>query len=113
MHELGIAQEILGIVESIARENGIRTVQTLGLTIGPLSGVDPEALRFALDALAPETLLQGVTIEIEVPPLTLVCRSCHHVYEPPLEDMRCPRCGEARFDTRKGREMLVTSVSGV
>lgn len=112
MHELGIAEEILSIVASVAGEHGLSAVRSVSLEIGPLSGVDSESLRFALDALAPETLLEGAVIEISVPPLTLVCKVCEMVYQPPPEDMRCPRCGEARFDTRRGREMLVTSVTG-
>ncbi len=112
MHELGIAENILGIVESVARENGLRTVQTVSLEIGPLSGVDAESLRFALDALSPGTLLEGTRIDIAQPPLELACRGCGSVYQPQPEDMRCPHCGEASFDTRRGREMLITQVVG-
>lgn len=113
MHELGIAEDVLRIVEGVARDNGLLTVQAVALEVGPLSGVDAEALRFALDVLSADTLLAEARIDITVPPLRLRCRLCERVYEPATEDLRCPGCGVARYDMEKGHEMHVTAVTGV
>lgn len=65
MHELGIAASVLEIVEAAAREHGLVSVRGVLLEVGRLAGVDPEALRFALEAVAPGTVLEGAELAIE------------------------------------------------
>jgi hydrogenase nickel incorporation protein HypA/HybF len=112
VHEVGIAHNVLRIVELAARENGLRAVTEVVLSIGPLSGVEREALEFAFGVISPETVLQGAEIKIVVPPLLLQCRKCGNEYAAEIEDTSCPFCGAEDFEIREGRDMLVTSVSG-
>ena len=58
MHELSLAGSVLQLVEDAARRNGFRRVAMLRLEAGQLCGVEPHALRFALEALAPGTWVQ-------------------------------------------------------
>lgn len=69
MHELSLAGEILRIVEAAAVRERFRQVGQLRLEAGGRAGVEVSALRFALDALAPGTCLEGAQIEIDEPPL--------------------------------------------
>lgn len=113
MHELGIAESVLGIVAEEMRRNGLERVLKVRLEVGKLSGVDREALDFAFEALLPDSPAAGAQIEISVPALLLRCLSCSADYEAlSADDLRCPRCGEARFEVRRGREMLVTAIEG-
>ena len=96
------------------RQNGLSRVHKVCIEIGKLSGVDREALEFALGAIAPESAISGAEIEITVPALLLSCRRCETDYEAEsADDLRCPGCGEARFELRRGRDMLVTAIEGV
>ncbi len=45
MHEVGIAQQILRVIESAASEHGEGRVQSARLRVGELSGVEPDQLR--------------------------------------------------------------------
>jgi hydrogenase nickel incorporation protein HypA/HybF len=112
VHEIGIAENVLGIVERAAGENGFAAVREVVLEVGRLSGVDAEALRFAFEVIAEGTVLQGATITLETPGVLLACRACGREYETDLVDTACPRCGASDFSVARGRDLLVRSVAG-
>ena len=65
MHEMGIAQSVLGIVEQeMAARPGARLL-TVTLGVGEMSGVDSESLRFCFECLTRETPLESVRLCIE------------------------------------------------
>ena len=64
MHEASLAGGVLQLVEDTARREGFSRLLELRLEAGQLSGVDLRALRFALDSLAPGTLLDLSLIHI-------------------------------------------------
>ena len=68
MHEASLAGGVLQLVEEAARHEGFARLLALRLEAGQLAGVDARALRFALESLAPGTLLEGARIDIEEPP---------------------------------------------
>ena len=57
MHEASLAGGVLQLVEDAARREGFTRLISLRLEAGELAGVDVRALRFALESLAPGTLL--------------------------------------------------------
>jgi len=64
MHELGIAQSALEAVSAeAARHPGERPTR-LAMRIGELTAIDPDALRFAFEALTLDTELEGLQLEI-------------------------------------------------
>jgi hydrogenase nickel incorporation protein HypA/HybF len=65
MHEAGIAQQVIETCLLQLQTHGTARATCVGLRIGALSGVDPEALRFCFDALKPDTLLESATLDIE------------------------------------------------
>ena len=76
MHEASLAGGVLQLVEDAARREGFTRLISLRLEAGELAGVDVRALRFALESLAPGTLLQGAQIAIETPPGQAWCLGC-------------------------------------
>jgi hydrogenase nickel incorporation protein HypA/HybF len=68
MHELSLAGEILRMVQDAAAREHFRRVATLRVEAGQRAGVEVSALRFALDAIAPGTCLEGAQIDIDEPP---------------------------------------------
>jgi hydrogenase nickel incorporation protein HypA/HybF len=112
VHEVGIAERVLRIVEQTMEEHGLTVARTVVMEIGKLSGVDREALEFAFEVVAPDTVLAGAEIQIVVPPILLGCRACSREYSAEIEDTRCPFCGSVDFDVLQGRELVVKSVAG-
>ena len=76
MHEAGLAQTALEVAAEKARERGATRVHRLTLRVGDLSGVVPDALRFALEALSPGTPAEGSAFDIEVVPVECHCPDC-------------------------------------
>jgi Zn finger protein HypA/HybF involved in hydrogenase expression len=67
MHELSIVRDVIAGAESIAAQCGGRTVTRLRVSIGPLSGIEPQTFRDQLRLLADETNLGSPELEINVP----------------------------------------------
>lgn len=93
-----------------AREAGATRIHLIRLRIGALSGVVPEALEFAFEALAPGTLAEGGALAIENIPARFWCPSCQAEFK--TEDIfaECPDCHRPSSDLRAGREMEVASM---
>lgn len=93
MHELSLAAEVMTLVERALRGQGPVRVHALRLSVPALAGVEVGALRFALDALAPGTAIEGARIDIDEPPGRARCGTC--AAEVALRDRLapCPACG--------------------
>ena len=81
MHELSLAGGILQVVEDAAAREAFARVLQLRLEVGKLAGVELQALRFALEAIAPGTLLEGADIVIDEPPGRAWCMGCSTAVE--------------------------------
>jgi hydrogenase nickel incorporation protein HypA/HybF len=65
MHELGIANSVLDAVrEEVARRPGAVALK-VGVRIGELAGVDPDALAFGFEVLTSGTEWKDLKLEIE------------------------------------------------
>jgi hydrogenase nickel incorporation protein HypA/HybF len=112
MHELGIALETINLVKEGAAENNIVHVEEIGLRIGALSGVDPEALRFAIEASTTDTLMAGVKISIEHVPVRGVCQTCKETIEIEAFLFVCCHCGSVDLEINQGDELDIVYISG-
>lgn len=110
MHEAGLAATALDRAAELARERGATRIHRLTLRVGDLSGVAPEALRFALEALSPGTAAEGAAFEIEVVPVGCHCPRCDRPFRPTDVVYACPDCGAASGDVRQGHELELRSM---
>ena len=93
MHEVSLAGGILAAVENAARQDPFQRVSRLRLEAGRLAGVEVEALRFALQAIAPGSLLEDAQIEIEQPDGQAWCLDCAINVPLAQRGAPCPHCG--------------------
>lgn len=107
MHEMAIAQGILDITLDTAARSGAEKVTCIRLSIGQMTQVEPEALKFCFSAVAAGTIAVGAELEITVVPLVGRCRDCGG--ELPIENFRflCSACGSAALELISGRELRV------
>lgn len=110
MHEVSLAGGVLQLVEDTARRDGFKRLLELRLEAGQLAGVDVRALRFALDAMAPGTLLEGAQIEIEQPPGQAWCLSCSATVTIAQRGDDCPLCGGYQLQPTGGMELRVVDM---
>jgi hydrogenase nickel incorporation protein HypA/HybF len=106
MHELGIAAEALQQTLEHTRRSGGQRVTRIVIRIGELSGVDGDALQFALGTLLPGTLAEAAAVEIEPVASVAFCATCRQSYSPdPVVGFACPRCGAPPAEFTHGREL--------
>ena len=110
MHELSLAGSILSIVEQAAARGGFARVARLQLEAGRLSGVEPEALRFALAAVARGTCLDGAELLIDEPAAQGTCAGCGEPAAVVEHGQACVRCGGARWVLRGGDRLRVVEL---
>jgi hydrogenase nickel incorporation protein HypA/HybF len=110
MHEASLAGGILKLVEDAARREGFRRVTGLRLEAGHLAGVEVRALRFALEAIAPGTVLQGAGIAIDEPEGQAWCLPCSATVALPRRGDACPLCGSYQLQPTGGTELRVVDM---
>lgn len=107
MHEMSLAGGVLRIVEEAAARERFARVRRLALEVGALAAVEVRALRFALEAIAPGTCLEGARIDIdELPGRAWCLRCCDSVAIAGRADP-CPRCGSHQLQPTGGTEVQV------
>jgi len=105
MHEMGIANSILsGVATELERRPGARAVK-VGVRIGELAGVDPDALNFAFEALTLDTPLAGLVLDVEYRAPRGRCRDCSHEFEMRDFGLQCPSCRGANSECISGDEL--------
>ena len=111
MHEMSIVQTLLEQVESDVRNSGhTGRISTLHLVIGRLSGVHVDAIRFAFELLAPESMASGAELVIDQPRAILCCSACGWQQEIDELQASCPACGSADVTIRGGQELVLQSI---
>ena len=106
MHEAGIMESALAVIGREAGAHGVTQVTRVTLRVGVISGVVPEALRFAFEALSPGTVASGAELVIEHVPAIAHCKECDRDFT--VEDgfiFECPECHALSADVRSGREL--------
>jgi hydrogenase nickel incorporation protein HypA/HybF len=110
MHELSIALSMIEQIEEVAEKHGGGIVEVVYVRIGALSGVDPQALRFAYEMASEGTSLASSRIEIEPVGLLVYCPQCNSTHKPDSQHIFCPRCVTPEQEILEGRELEVRAL---
>ena len=106
MHEMAIAEGILDIALTHARDNDAQRIERIHLLLGELSGVETEALRFCFTALVDGTIAEGAALTWKRVPLMGRCTACGQERHIAPQEVLCPHCGGG-MEILSGREMRV------
>jgi hydrogenase nickel incorporation protein HypA/HybF len=111
MHELTIAMEIIDIANQYSEKANKSIVKEIEIEAGELSGVEYDALAFALDISKKGTVLENAKINIEKTEGRAKCNDCRTEF--PLNNLYtpCPRCGKYDFTIISGKELRVKSIT--
>ena len=111
MHEVSIALSLLEIAEQHCKKEGYQGIESITVKIGKASGVMPEALLFAFDAVKQGTIAEKAHLTIEEIPVSGYCHRCmksFSVDEPFV--LCCPNCGDTSFRLDSGRELDIVEL---
>jgi hydrogenase nickel incorporation protein HypA/HybF len=110
MHELSITQSILSLTLEQAKKVNANKITKINLTIGELTGIVEECVRFYFELLSKDTIAAEATLSFDKPPTTLRCRQCATTFSPEDLAWTCPNCGELKIEIISGRECQVNSI---
>ena len=110
MHEMSIAQSLIGILREEMERHDARVLRSVHLHIGQLSAIVPEALSFCFQVMAEGTEMDGAELIMEVISHRGRCLGCRKEFE--IEDYRfsCPTCGSTRIETIAGQDLAVVDM---
>lgn len=111
MHELSIVEALIDQVgRELDRAGQPGRVVRLELSIGRLSGVNCESIRFAFGLISPGTPLEDADVVIEEPKAICKCHACNARVE--IDDLvvQCPLCSGHDITIEGGRELLLQSI---
>ncbi len=112
MHEYSIVQSLIDLIEENAKKHDAKSVKKVVVKIGVLSGVEPHLLEIAFDTFKEGTVCEKATLEMNIQPIVVRCRSCERVSE--FEKNRlffeCPHCKEVDLEVLDGEDMLLMSL---
>jgi hydrogenase nickel incorporation protein HypA/HybF len=107
MHEYGITESLLHIVEDQAKEAGVTQVSVIRIVVGALTGFVPDSIRFYFETMSKDTVAEGANLEFEELPVRLRCRACGDVFVPESRHWACPKCNSEEVDIEGGRELYI------
>jgi hydrogenase nickel incorporation protein HypA/HybF len=105
MHEMGIANSVL---QAVRTEMGLHPGTypcKVGVRIGEMAAVDPEALRFCFEAIILGTDLESLALGIEVCLRRHRCQLCGREFIVRDYDSRCPQCASLETTCISGDEL--------
>lgn len=111
MHEMSIALNILKIAEEELEKAKGKGIEKIHISVGKLSGVVVESLRFALEASRKEGPLENSDIIIEDVVAKMKCLSCNHEFEADDLYITCPKCNEYNHEALSGKELRIKSLT--
>lgn len=107
MHEMSICENILDILKEQARAQDFATVKRISLEIGPLSGVEIEALKFGFDVVMRNSLADGAALDIVETEARATCLDCGAAAAITQRYDPCPQCGSHNLQVTSGEEMRI------
>lgn len=110
MHELAIASSIVDTVSQEVERKQLGAVIAVGLRIGALTDVVPDALEFGFRAITAGTVLEGARLEIESVPVAGQCDACGETFDVKGLVFICPSCGSSDTKVTRGQELDIAYI---
>jgi hydrogenase nickel incorporation protein HypA/HybF len=119
MHELSIASAVVDSVLEFLDKHGAQKVLGVRLSIGELSHVEADQLRFCYMAITQQTAMENSTLEIELIPAIVECPHCSYKGRPkywddalaaaPIPTLECPQC-QGAVEPVEGNDCAIKTI---
>lgn len=110
MHEMSLCLSMIDLVAERVRAEGARRVLRIGVDVGALGHVEPQALAFCFESAARRTVAEGAQLEIRVLPGRAYCFDCGEGMTIRQHGDPCPRCGGGALRIEDGEQLRVTEM---
>lgn len=108
VHEASIVEELIALAERHAPPGS--RVLSVQVTVGLLTGVSPDAMRFYFEALRDDTLGPQAELDVRLVPLRGRCSACQRTFVSEEAIWTCPACNEPFLSLENGDELDLTSL---
>lgn len=111
MHEMSIAMNIIDIATEYAEKEKVLKVHEIEIEVGKLSGVEIDALTFALKTATLGTILENSKTQIVLLDGLANCLDCGQDIK--IENLytSCPNCGGYKLNIIAGKNLRIKSLS--
>ena len=110
MHEMAVCNELLDQVRASALQHGARSVGTITVRVGALSGVEPDLLERAFTIARAGDYTENARLLVETINVRVRCRRCGNENEAAANRLLCKACGGYAVDLVGGDELLLASI---
>lgn len=118
MHELSMATSMVDAILDTAKKNNAIKINEAVLEVGELTMLNPEQLRFMIDVLREDTILENAAIIINMIPIEIECETCGFKGISETDEnmdhlmavATCPKCGNTRVHIIKGQECNIKTI---
>ncbi len=110
MHELGICDALLKLVDKVAQEEELDGVVSFTVEVGALSGVVPAYLKDCWVAVAEGTAYEKTELITETVPGEAQCLDCGERFPADLNHLACPKCSGTKLTPLSGRELTLKEI---
>jgi len=107
MHELSLAINIIEQVSKSALDNSAKKIISIRLLLGPLSGVEEDALQFCFTEACSGSIAEDCALIIEKSPLVIRCQRCKKESEVLPSSLLCPVCNLGDIVVLSGKEFRI------
>ena len=107
MHEISLLENVREILQDHAEQQNFKRVKKITLVIGQLSCIEPDALRFAFDAVMQDSLAEGAELTLRQLAGQGKCNACqqivvmHELYD------SCELCAHPFVTVTGGNDMTI------
>lgn len=112
MHEFSIAEALASQVQRHAPAPALlggARVREVEIRVGPLRGLDPDALRMCWEAVTYGTSIEGSILRVESLPWTIACQQCGREWVSPVPFVAC-ECGDQNPVPTGGDELELVAL---
>ena len=107
MHEMSICESIISVIEQQALVQQFNKVRRVRLEVGPLAGVELEALRFSFDVVCKGGLAEGAALDVIELPIDAWCMKCAKKVIVKQRYDACPECESYQVQITGGDELRI------
>lgn len=111
MHEMSLAEGVLGLIESAQARQGFDRVSTVRLEIGALAGVELDALRHCLRIVLARSIARDARLDFILAPGSGFCLDCGETVPIGTLYADCPICSGAHVQATGGLQMRVLDLT--
>lgn len=111
MHEMSLAEGVLGIIEAAQQRQGFDRVRVVRLEIGALASVEVESLRLCLQVVLLRSVASDATLDFNITPGSGFCLDCGQTVPINTLYADCPQCSGAHVQATGGLDMRVLDLT--